>query len=66
MGFSIFVTASIPALGPTQLPIQWVQEVLILGIKQLEHEADHLCVVPRLRRCAAIPPLPNMSSGNGA
>jgi hypothetical protein len=33
--------SSRPALGPTQPPIQWVQEALPLGVKQQGHEADH-------------------------
>jgi len=37
----LFSTMSIPALGTTQPSIQWVLEVLSLGAKQLEHEADH-------------------------
>jgi len=32
---------SIPALGPTQPPIQWVPGALSLGVKLLGHEADH-------------------------
>jgi hypothetical protein len=31
----LYITASKPALGPTQPPIQWVQ-----GVKLLGHEAD--------------------------
>jgi hypothetical protein len=31
-----------PALGPTQPPIQWVLEVLRLGVKRPWREADHL------------------------
>jgi hypothetical protein len=34
-------TASRPALGPTQPPIQWVTEALPLGVKRLGREADH-------------------------
>jgi hypothetical protein len=29
------------ALGPTQLPIQWVPEALSLGVKRPGREADH-------------------------
>jgi hypothetical protein len=29
------------ALGPTQLPIQWVPGALFLGLKLLGREADH-------------------------
>jgi hypothetical protein len=42
-GLKIFLltSASRPALGATQLPIQWVPGALSLGVKQLWHEADH-------------------------
>jgi hypothetical protein len=39
-GFSLLATASSPALGPTQPPIQWVSAALFLGVKRLGHEAD--------------------------
>jgi hypothetical protein len=35
------ITASRPALGPTQSPIQWVTETLPLGVKRPKREADH-------------------------
>jgi hypothetical protein len=41
LGTSLFTTASRPALGPTQLPIQWVPGVLSLGVKRPRREADH-------------------------
>jgi hypothetical protein len=37
----LFSTSSRQALGPTQLPIQWVPETLSPGVKRLGHEADH-------------------------
>jgi hypothetical protein len=37
----LFCTASRPALGSTQPPMQWVQEGLSLGVKWARHEADH-------------------------
>jgi hypothetical protein len=37
----LFSTASRPALGPTQPPIQWVQGALSSGVKQQGREADH-------------------------
>jgi hypothetical protein len=37
----IFTTASRPALGPTQPPIQWVPGALSLGVKWPGREADH-------------------------
>jgi hypothetical protein len=33
LGIFLFTTASRPALEPIQLPIQWVQEALSLGVK---------------------------------
>jgi hypothetical protein len=37
----LFTTASRPALGPTQPPIQWVAGALSLGLKRPGREADH-------------------------
>jgi hypothetical protein len=37
----LFATASRPALGPTQPPIQWVPGALSLEVKQPGREADH-------------------------
>jgi hypothetical protein len=37
----LFFTSSRPALGSTQLPIQWVLGVLSLGVKRPGPEADH-------------------------
>jgi hypothetical protein len=59
MGYFLFVTASRPALGFTQLPMQWALEALTPGIKRQEREANrspHL--VPGLIMCGAILPLP--------
>jgi hypothetical protein len=36
-----FTTASRPALGPTQPPIQWVPGTLSVGVKRLGREANH-------------------------
>jgi hypothetical protein len=41
LGIFILTTASRPALGPTQLPIQWVPGALPLGIKLLGRQTDH-------------------------
>jgi hypothetical protein len=41
LGIFIFATVSRTALGPTQLPLQWLPGALSLGIKQLFREADH-------------------------
>jgi hypothetical protein len=40
MGFFVFATASRPALGPIQLPIQWVSGALRPGVQQLGRQAD--------------------------
>jgi hypothetical protein len=39
--FPCFTTASRPALGPTQPPIQWVLGALFLVVKRPGREADH-------------------------
>jgi hypothetical protein len=36
-----FSISSIPALGPTQPPIQWVPGALSLGVKRPGREADY-------------------------
>jgi hypothetical protein len=41
LGIFLFTTASRPALGLTQPPIQWVPEDLSLGVKWPKCEADH-------------------------
>jgi hypothetical protein len=41
LGIFLSTTASRPALGPTQPPIQWVPEALSLEVKWPEREADH-------------------------
>jgi len=41
LGIFLFVTMSRLALGPNQLPIQWVLGALSLGLKRLWREADH-------------------------
>jgi len=41
LGRFLFATASRPALGPTQPPIQWVSAALIPEVKLLLCEADH-------------------------
>jgi len=41
LGISLFTTASRPALGPTQPPIQWILETISPGVKRPESEGDH-------------------------
>jgi hypothetical protein len=42
LGIFLLTTASRPALGPTQPPIQWVPGALSLGVNQPGREVDHL------------------------
>jgi hypothetical protein len=37
----LFSTLSRPALGPVQLPIQWVQKGFLTGVKRFGCDADH-------------------------
>jgi hypothetical protein len=41
LGISLFTTASITALGPTQPPVQWIPGALSLGVKRPGREAYH-------------------------
>jgi hypothetical protein len=41
LGTFLFTTASRPALGPIQPPVQWVPGALSLGVKQPSSETDH-------------------------
>jgi hypothetical protein len=41
LGIFLFTTASRTALGPTELPIQWVPGALSLEVKRPGREADH-------------------------
>jgi len=54
----LFDVSSKPALGPTQLPVQWVPEASFSRVKRPESETDHSHLVPRLMR-GAVPPLSN-------
>jgi hypothetical protein len=41
LGIFLFTTVSIPVLGPTQPPIQWVPRGLSLRVKRPRRDADH-------------------------
>jgi hypothetical protein len=41
LGIFLFTTASRPALGPTQPPVQWVLGAFSLGVDRPGCEADH-------------------------
>jgi len=41
LGMFVFTTASRPALGPTQPPIQWEAGAHSLGVKRPGRETDH-------------------------
>jgi hypothetical protein len=41
LGIFLFTTASRPALGRTQPPIQWEEEALSQGVNRHWREADH-------------------------
>jgi hypothetical protein len=57
----LFSVTSIPTLGPTQSPIQWVSGGgdVSLEVKRLGHEADHSPPTSaQVKYGGAIPPLP--------
>jgi hypothetical protein len=59
LGIFLFTTASRPALGSTQPPIQWVPGALSLGCRGPGAKlTTHLHLAPRSRMRGAIPPLP--------
>jgi len=61
----LFTTASRPALGLTQAPIQWVPGALSLGVKRSGREAHlttHFHLVPRSKMRRAIHPFPKYAS----
>jgi hypothetical protein len=63
----LFSTASRPTLGPTHPPIQWVSGTLSPGVKRQRREADHSpASSAEVKKVAAIPSLPHMSSWRGA
>jgi hypothetical protein len=59
----LFSTASRPAVGPTQPPIQWVPGALSPGVKRKWREADHSPPSSdEAKNGGAIPPLAHMPS----
>jgi hypothetical protein len=62
-----YSSASIPALGPTMPPIQWIPEAFPLMAKRQEREAG-LCPLSRaeIKNGGAIRLLPNTSTWRGA
>jgi hypothetical protein len=58
--FFLFTTASRPALGPTQLPIQWVRGSFSLEVKRTgcaaENSPPSSAEVKSVRSCISIPP----------
>jgi hypothetical protein len=59
LGIFLFTTASRTALGPTQLPIQWVPGALFLGVKGAGRESHHPPPSrAEVKMTGAIPPLP--------
>jgi hypothetical protein len=54
----LFSTSSIPALGPTQPPIQWVQGAVSPGENQQGRETDHQLLL-RSRKRGSIHPFPH-------
>jgi hypothetical protein len=62
-----FSTASVPALGPTQPPIQWVPKALYQGIKRMRREADQSHPSSaEVKNGGAIPPLSHTYSWHRA
>jgi hypothetical protein len=43
----LFSTSSIPAVGPTQPPVQWVPVLTSLGIKRPGRKTDNFRLVPK-------------------
>jgi len=62
-GISLFTNESRLVVVPTRPPIQWVSGALSLDVKRPGREGVHL--VPRLRMCGAILPLPHTFQWRG-
>jgi hypothetical protein len=64
--FFLVSTASRPALGLTQFPVQWMSGALSVGAKQPGCEADHSPPSSaEVKNGGAIPPFPHMSLWRG-
>jgi hypothetical protein len=60
-------TASSPALGPTQPPIQWISGAISLGIKRPDREAEHSPPISAEdKNGGVILPLPHVASWRSA
>jgi hypothetical protein len=61
LGIFLFTTASRPALGPTQPPIQWVLRALSPGVNRSARDANHSpspsTKVKNARNYTSIPPI---------
>jgi hypothetical protein len=63
----LYSTASTPALGSNQPPVQWVLGALSLGVKRPGHEADSSPPSSaEVKNGGTILPLPHTSSWHGA
>jgi hypothetical protein len=62
----LFSTASRPALGPIQPPIQWIPGAISPEIKRQGREANHTPPSSAVKNGGVIPPLPHMSSWHSA
>jgi hypothetical protein len=64
---SLFSTVSSPSLGPTKPPTRWVQGSVSPKVKRTARKADHtLPSSSEFNNGGAVPPLPHMSSWQGA
>jgi hypothetical protein len=64
--YSDWLRAERPVLGPTQPPIQWVPKTLSPESGRDLMLTTHLKLVPRLRKCGSIHPLPHTPSWRSA
>jgi hypothetical protein len=64
----LFSPASRPALGPTQLPIQWVLGALSPGVKRQGPQTHHSppTSAEYKKKCGSIHPLPHTPSWRSA